>query len=56
MILDKGDREALLENITNASILTWSHVNMHGTYDFSNLVSANDNAYSLDEVINFKVA
>ena len=38
----------------SASILTWRHVNLHGTYDFSNLLSANDPDYSLDDVINFK--
>ena len=46
----------LLNDITSASILTWRHVNLYGTYDFSNLLAANDNVYSLDEVINFKVA
>ena len=46
----------LLENILSASILTWRHVNLHGTYDFSNLLSANDSDYSLDDIINFKVA
>ena len=50
------DRAELLDNITNASILTWHHVNFHGTYDFSNLLSVNDADYALDEVINFKTA
>ena len=53
---DKEVRDALMNDITSASILTWRHVNLHGTYDFNNLLAANDNAYSLDEVINFKVA
>jgi TnpA family transposase len=53
---DKVDREALLNSITNASIITWQHVNMLGVYDFSNLIAANDNVYTLDEVINYKVA
>ena len=35
-------------------MLTWQHVNMHGTYDFSNLVVANSNEYSIDEAIHFK--
>jgi hypothetical protein len=38
---------ALLENITNASILSWRHVNLHGIYDFSNLLAENDQDYSL---------
>lgn len=50
------ERERLLEHITNASILTWQHVNLHGTYDFSNLLSSNDSEYTLDEVLNFKAA
>jgi|TARA_B110000503_G_scaffold129049_1_gene200848 TnpA family transposase len=56
MRLDNTSRQAILENITNASILTWQHINLHGIYDFSNLLSANDQDYSLSEVINFKVA
>jgi TnpA family transposase len=58
-IIMRSDKEAqrvLLENLTSASILTWQHVNMHGTYDFSNLVAANNNAYSIDDIIHFKVA
>ncbi|HRD71026.1 MAG TPA: Tn3 family transposase [Legionella sp.] len=53
---DNEMRKVLLENITSASILTWQHVNLYGTYDFSNLLSANDPNYSLDEVINFTAA
>ena len=53
---DNDDRKAILENIINASILTWQHVNLHGTYDFSNLSVANDQGYPLNEVISFKVA
>ncbi len=53
---DMVGREALLDDITSASILTWRHVNLHGTYDFSNLTAANDTDYSLEEVIAFKAA
>ena len=53
---DQDGRTQLLESITSASILTWQHVNLHGTYDFSNLLGSNDPAYSLDDVINFKAA
>jgi len=38
-----------IENILSVSILIWQHVNLHETYDFSNLLSANDQDYSLDE-------
>jgi TnpA family transposase len=53
---DPDERVLLLENILSASILTWQHVNLHGTYDFSNLLSANDSEYSFNDVINFKTA
>jgi hypothetical protein len=52
----KETRKILLESITSASILTWQHVNLHGIYDFSNLLAENDSDYLLDEVINFKAA
>jgi len=53
---DQEERARLLDSITSASILTWQHVNLHGTYDFSNLLSSNDPDYTLDEVMNFKAA
>ena len=56
MKADLDERTVLLESILNASILTWRHVNLHGTYDFSNLFSANDPDYSFDNVVNFKAA
>ena len=56
MRADLDERAVLLESILNASILTWRHVNLHGTYDFSNLFSANDRDYSFDDVVNFKAA
>ena len=48
-----NERMQLLERITSASILTWQHVNLHGTYDFSNLSSTNVQDYTLDDMINF---
>ena len=56
MRADLDERAQLLESILNASILTWRHVSLHGTYDFSNLFSANDPDYSLDDVVNFKAS
>ena len=53
---DIATRQTLLENITNASILSWRHVNLHGIYDFSNLLAANDQDYSFNEVVSFKAA
>ncbi|WP_341748923.1 hypothetical protein [Candidatus Tisiphia endosymbiont of Sialis lutaria] len=53
---DSITRQTLLENIPNASILSWRHVNLHGIYDFSNLLATNDQDYSFNEVVNFKAA
>ena len=53
---DKDVMEALLDDIMSASIMTWGHVNIHGTYDFSNLLAVNENSYLLDEVMSFKTA
>ena len=53
---DQIDRKSLLENITQSSILTWQHVSLYGTYDFSNLTGINDSEFSFEEVLNFKVA
>ena len=51
---DNKQRPELMENIINGSILTWKHVNMLGTYDFSNL-AANENI-NVDELLNFNIA
>ena len=53
---DIRTRKTFIENITNASILTWQHVNMHGTYDFNNLSNTNDNEFYFDKIMNFKIA
>ena len=53
---EPDERIQLLERITSASILTWQHVNLHGTYDFSNLLSTNIQDYTLEDMINFKAA
>ena len=53
---DLKTQAVLINNVTNASIITWQHVNLHGTYDFSNLAVANDNDFEYDEIINFKIA
>ncbi len=53
---DAKTREVLINNITTASILTWQHVNLYGTYDFSNLTTANDNDFNYKEIMNFKIA
>jgi TnpA family transposase len=52
---DKSKRDDILENMTNASILSWKHANLLGTYDFSNLQRTNDDEFETQEVVNFKM-
>ena len=56
MCSNPDERMQLLERITISSILTWQHVNLHGTYDFSNLLNTNILDYPLEDMINFKAA
>ena len=44
-----------LDEMTSVSVLTWQHESLYGTNDFSNLLSANDPDYSLEEVIYYKL-
>ena len=53
---DGKNREVLIENITSSSILTWQHVNMHGTYDFTKFQSNNDNEFKYEEIKKYKIA
>ena len=53
---DDKNREVLIENITSSSILTWQHVNMHGTYDFTKFQSNNDNEFKYEEIKKYKIA
>lgn len=53
---DKDIKEQIMCNILNASILTWRHVNLLGTYDFSNLISHNDNEISHEDILNYQAA
>jgi hypothetical protein len=51
---DNKKKEEIMSNILNASILAWRHVNLLGTYDFSNLISHNDNEISYEDILNYK--
>jgi hypothetical protein len=53
---DNKAKEEIMFNILNASILAWRHVNLLGTYDFSNLISHNDNEISHEDILNYKAA
>ncbi len=53
---DLDKQKAILENITKASVIMWKHVNMLGTYDFSNFESKYNERIEIDNIINFKAA
>jgi TnpA family transposase len=53
---DNKEKEEIMSNILHASILSWRHVNLLGTYDFSNLISHNDNEISHEDILNYKAA
>lgn len=53
---DAKTKDGLIKDITTASILTWGHVNLYGTYDFSNLPAANDSDFDYEDIVNYKIA
>ena len=50
------ERSLLLSIIKNGSIMTWSHINMHGEYNFLFLSSANEPVFDLSSLQHMKVA
>ena len=53
---DLDRQKAILDNITKSSVIMWKHVNMLGTYDFSNFKSKYNGRIEIDNIINFKAA
>ena len=53
---DSENQKDILSNVLQASILVWRHVNLLGTYDFSNLKQRHNETVMIDEIINFKAA
>tara|TARA_B110000977_G_scaffold180456_1_gene240112 strand:+ start:1144 stop:1647 length:504 start_codon:yes stop_codon:yes gene_type:complete len=53
---DNDEKKSIMSNILSASILTWRHVNLLGTYDFSNLIYHNDNEISHADILNYQAS
>ena len=53
---DLKQQQGILANIANASIIAWKHVNLLGTYDFSNLKHMYNENEEVEQLINFKAA
>ena len=53
---DLKQQKGILVNIANASIIAWKHVNLLGTYDFSNLKHMYNEKEEVEQLINFKAA
>ena len=54
---DPAEKDKIISIIINGSILTWSHYNMNGEYDFFEK-SANDDSFyfDLDKLLEFQIA
>lgn len=48
------EKEKLINNIREMSIISWQHINMFGIYDFSSLKSKNDPEFAIDEILSYK--
>lgn len=48
------ERDEMLNMIKEGSVLTWSHVNLHGEFDFRRY-SANDHEFDLTQILKFKL-
>jgi TnpA family transposase len=50
----KEERDKLIKNIKELSIISWQHINMFGLYDFSSLEAGNDSEFDLDQILAFQ--
>jgi TnpA family transposase len=53
-LTDKAEREALVELISTGSVLCWHHVNLLGTFDFTQ-ISSNDSAFNIEKILALEV-
>jgi TnpA family transposase len=51
---DDSERNEMLSMIKEGSILTWSHVNLHGEFDFKRY-AANDHTFNLSKILALKI-
>lgn len=55
MRLDTSEeKEELIKNIKELSIISWQHINMFGLYDFNSLKPQNDPEFAIDEILSYK--
>jgi len=58
LILDTEDmeqRSAIIEAITQGSVITWAHVNLRGEYDFTRK-AANDPKFDYQKIKQLKLS
>ena len=53
---DPEQRKKMLMIISNGSTMIWQHINLHGEYDFTQDVAANDLQFDMDKILALKVA
>jgi len=53
---DLEQRKKILLIISNGSTMIWQHINLHGEYDFTQDIAANDLQFDMDKILALKVA
>jgi TnpA family transposase len=53
---DPECRQTLLEAVTNSSVVTWRHINLHGEYDFSEEKLQDSIGFQLSKILALNVA
>lgn len=52
---DQNERSELVAMVKKGSVLSWSHINLHGEFDFKNY-AANESDFDLNKILALKVA
>lgn len=50
------EKQEMIENIKELSIISWQHINMFGLYDFNSLKVQNDSEFAIDDILSYKTA
>lgn len=50
---NKEEHNGILESLTNSSIMTWQHVNLHGEYDFN--MTQNTSSFDIEKILSLKL-
>ncbi len=51
----KEQKEALLKTIKNKSVVAWEHLNLGGTYDFSNEALSDEYNFKREHLLNVEI-